>query len=488
MAARELAIIDREIAGLQRQQEDVLQEVQDTVEVRRALEDEASASLATASESRTAIQQHEGAARTAEEIAGQLRTQEIGCARLYCQMQERAGDLDRTLVEQREIMDRTHAEFTLAQDAADQVWTEWLAIEERRATEEAQASSRTEQATESRTQVRTSELNSVWLEAEVEALRRQAEDLQRNVEARAEALQILAQVRAPQEMAAAADAARTHAVATLRTVTLASSSSGTSGPPQQPPREAASQGPQRAQGQTMYGRMNNTRVTHQSQTGQNPAQWFAHDDQDAIARTFQANPGAARDGDDISGLTGGGRGYMADRKQGQDGQDCDNTKDGHPPLPRNRLEDRVVIIKGVDVNLDADTAKEFAEKGGGLSAMTWIRGRKERKDQDGRGTGVWVCWGRNMLFAEYQRQDMLTDRCQATADVHALGLHGMRLGRRIIEVYRANKERKDHWADRPKERTTPCGRGQLRKNGGTHQPMGSQGQSRPFAPGPPVCP
>ena len=46
---------------------------------------------------------------------------------------------------------------------------------------------------------------------------------------------------------------------------------------------------------------------------------------------------------------------------------------------------------------------------------------------------------------------MLTERDQGTAaEVHALGLHGMRLGHRLIEVYRANKDRKDQWADRPK--------------------------------------
>ena len=125
----------------------------------------------------------------------------------------------------------------------------------------------------------------------------------------------------------------------------------------------------------MYGPI----IIHQSRTGLNPTHWFAHDDQDAIARTFQANPGAAREGDDIAGLTGLGRDYMADKIQGEDGQDCLNTKDRQPPRPRHRLEDRVVVLKGVDVNVDAETAIEFMERGGGMSAMTWIRGRKERK-------------------------------------------------------------------------------------------------------------
>ena len=65
----------------------MVQDAQDMAEVKRALEDEASASLASANESRTAIQQHRTAARNAERLTSELETQELGTARLYWQLQ-----------------------------------------------------------------------------------------------------------------------------------------------------------------------------------------------------------------------------------------------------------------------------------------------------------------------------------------------------------------------------------------------------------------
>ena len=54
------------------------------------------------------------------------------------------------------------------------------------------------------------------------------------------------------------------------------------------------------------------------------------------------------------------------------------------------------------------------------------------------------------MYAEYSKKDMLTKRCPETTEIHVLGLHGERCKDRIIEVYRANKERKDPWANKIK--------------------------------------
>ena len=68
---------------------------------------------------------------------------------------------------QREVMARTTAELNMAHDQADQVWSEWLVQEERRVTEEAQASRRTERATRSRTKIFFEEnhgIGSIWFD------------------------------------------------------------------------------------------------------------------------------------------------------------------------------------------------------------------------------------------------------------------------------------------------------------------------------------
>ena len=124
------------------------------------------------------MQRHETAARHAEDLTSELRTQELGTAKLYWQLEGRAEDLENMLDSQREVMARTTAEFIMAQDQADQVWSEWL-VQERRAAEEAQASSRTERATRSRTKMRTAEQDLASLQTEIEAVRKQGEDLQK---------------------------------------------------------------------------------------------------------------------------------------------------------------------------------------------------------------------------------------------------------------------------------------------------------------------
>ena len=204
MASEGLSKIDKEITGLARPQEQATQDAQDMAEVQRALEDRALASRASAEEAMTAMWRHEAAFRTAEDLSSEFKVQELDTAKLYWQLEGRAEDLANTLDSQRELIARTTAEVSAAQDQANQVWSDWLVQEERRVAEEAQASKRTERAARYRTKLRTAEEDLAGLQAEIEVMRPQGEDLQNDIDARAEAIKILAQIREPGEAAAAA--------------------------------------------------------------------------------------------------------------------------------------------------------------------------------------------------------------------------------------------------------------------------------------------
>ena len=96
------------------------------------------------------------------------------------------------------------------------------------------------------------------------------------------------------------------------------------------------------------------------------------------------------------------------------------------------------MVKGLDHNLNEDTVKEYFERAGRISDINWVREwRKDGKDSKGKNKGLQVA--RNVCYVKYEDgRDLWQD---AVYQDHgpALGVHGARLGNRIVEVYRSRK-------------------------------------------------
>ena len=143
------------------------------------------------------------------------------------------------------------------------------------------------------------------------------------------------------------------------------------------------------------------------------------------------------------GLTGKGWDHFENNTRGPHEQDPRNRE--HPKymrvLLRNELQDRIIVVKGLDANCTPGEILELFRRGGIVTAIAIIRGVYE--NYWGPRLNKWT--GGNLTYVEYSQARMLDGPVQGVSSCGALDLRERRYLNRVYEVYRSNLNSKGTW-------------------------------------------